>query len=60
MEKNLETYYKKEERERLLGIIEMCASLLGDSSYENYARKKILELRDTIELNSKDKGIPSN
>lgn len=44
-------YYKQEEREHILGIIEFMQSELGDSTYENYVRKKFEELIHIIEKN---------
>jgi 23S rRNA maturation mini-RNase III len=42
---------KKEERERILGIIEFFRDELGDSVYEKYVRKVLNKLVDTIENN---------
>lgn len=47
----LEKYWKREERERILGIIEEKAMSMGDSSYENYARKILADIVRTAEAN---------
>lgn len=47
-------YWKKEERERILGVMELYVTWFGGSSYEQYAKKKILELRDIIERDIKE------
>jgi hypothetical protein len=47
----LERYYKKEERERILGIIEFVRDELGDSVYENYAKKVVNRVIQAINEN---------
>jgi hypothetical protein len=43
---------KREERERLLGMIELVRDDMGESSYEQYAKRVLNRLIKTIEWNS--------
>ncbi len=51
MDDNLINYGKREERERILGMIEFSIRVMGDSSYEKYAKKKMEQLIKLIENN---------
>lgn len=57
MENRLINYGKLEEREKILGIIEFEISEMGDSTYENYAKKVLLRVINTINLNAESDGV---
>ena len=40
---------RREEREKILGILEFYRDEMGDSTYENYAKKKLNTIIETIE-----------
>ena len=57
MENRLINYGKLEEREKILGIIEFEISEMGDSTYENYAKKVLLRVINTINLNAEKDAV---
>lgn len=52
---NLKRVVQREERERILGIIEYYRDFLGDSSYEQYAKKTLNKVIEAIEHNKPPK-----
>lgn len=54
---NLTRMAKRDEREKILGIIEYVISLMGDDPYELYTKKKLEEVIKIIEKNDTTRHI---
>ena len=51
---------RREERERILGMIEFTIQAMGESTYERYSKKVLSDLIKLIEANDNTKGDDTN